>query len=152
MINKITEDLTPYRTDGCKCQVKIAVIVDGGMIVQKRILGEKPCNINTMETYWGYKYLQEIDNDLFYVDGDNKTPLREWHKVEKENGIWLIHEECESYYEGVCAYERELLEDLKEDGIYIVVAQNDCWMDHTLDGNEGEGDCNFEVLKKKLRK
>lgn len=150
MINKIIDDLTPYRDDECKCQVKMAVIIDGGEIVQTRILGEKPCHIRTMATYWGGKYLQEIDDKLYYVDGDRKTPLSEWHKVEKDDGIWIIHEECDQYIEGISAYYKDLEEITKEDGIYIVVAQNDCWMNYTLDGNEGDGDCNFEILKKKL--
>lgn len=152
MINKIIEDLTPYRKDGCKCQVKMAVIIDGGMIVKTRILGEKPCHIRTMATYWGHKYLQEIDGQLFYVNGDEKTPISEWHKVEKDDGIWFIHEECDEYREGISAYDSNLEAEAKEDGIYIVVAQNDCWMNHTLDGNEGDGDCNFEILKKKIFK
>ena len=152
MINKIVEDMTPFRLNSCKCQFRLACLIEDKKLIQYKILGNKPTFIKNLENYCLKNNIKEIDDELYYIDELEKINLKNWHKVEKINNKWLIHVECDDYRDLINCYDKYIEKECYLDGLYILIVQMDCYSYSTMDGTECDSDINFYIEKKKLNK
>lgn len=150
LINQITEELGVY-SDGCKCQSKIALMIGDGEVVRRRILGKQPCFETKPDDFCGRDRVQKKNNQLYYDDGDKLIPLTDWHKVENQDGEWIILEECNIWEESLYSYLNEMAESLKKDGMYILIVKIGCWRDYDYysGGYDCDTDLKFKILESK---
>lgn len=160
MDNMIIKDMTPKNLN-CKCQIKIELTMENQELMSYDYLNKIPCHRILLENHPLKKEIFEEDGVLKIKNDNNSIITLSDMEVKsiKEDGKWIIYEECGSFDEAISLFiddiEKALISgenlDFHEDGTYIVVIQNDCWINSTLDGNEPDGEYNYEIVEKKQR-
>ena len=154
----IVEDLTPYRKESCKCQVKLAILLEEGEIVSTRILGRVPFFLRDINHVKKFYEIEEVNNEIYYKDNKELKLLSSLIPVKKFNGKWFVEEDCGVFSESFPSYDelKKLLEDdfeseINESGLFITILQNDCFVYRGFEGNEYDGEVNLKIIKHKIK-
>ncbi len=161
-VNRMLAEKLQTSSRGCNCQRMMMILVQNGEIISEEIITPTPKFLEKVKTGDSIYDIHKI-GESFYAersdleDGENRDfdiNLMHIPRLKKHLPTFFINGEY--YHQTPCDYSDEaILEDLGygsenmfenfPNGIYYVLAEVACFSYSTVDGAEGDTECDYKI-------